>query len=363
MRKSSILLIVSCALLITGCTAKDVQVEDNNQEKDSKDTPISIEEPSNTEELSNTEEPSALKECIALLGKTDEEVMVAFGGGEENKTNDGYLIGRKYLTQLFNEEVTLYTSYRQDGVVNVVSTELTEKSFDEYIQLLENSFGKAFESSDVPSEGGSIHTQWLIDGKFITLYNSYGMINLEFVMPDELSVVESELVRGLSDTIVNQMAETDKYPDLERLIIDTFEIPEDYFESTKYYYNYVDLNFDGKDEIFVVVMGPYTSGTGGSSALIVYPVEDQLHVKQKFTLMQTPIIISEEMTDGAHEIIVYRSGGGIEEGYVRLTCSDGEYTSVNDGVPVDSLDGIYGTAIISNDLLEDIKNGTFLTLK
>jgi hypothetical protein len=163
--------------------------------------------------------------------------------------------------------------------------------------------------------------------------------------------------------ITDLMAETQAYPELKQLIIDTYEVPQDYLSRTKYYYNYVDLNNDGAEEIFVVVMGPYTSGSGGSSAMIVYPVNDQLHVNQTMTLVQTPIIISDTITNGANEIIVYRSGGGAESTYVKLTCSDGYYTNVSDGDPIENLDGITGTAIIANDIIKDIDSGNFLTLE
>ncbi|GKT35699.1 hypothetical protein ADUPG1_003036, partial [Aduncisulcus paluster] len=139
--------------------------------------------------------------------------------------------------------------------------------------------------------------------------------------------------------------------------------PEDYWARTKYYYNYVDLNADGHNEIFVVVMGPYTSGSGGSSAMIVYPVENNLYINQQFTLVQTPVIISDTMTKGAKEIIMFRSGGGAEATYVKLIANDAEYQNVNDGTPIDSLDGITGRAIISNDILKDMENGTYLTIE
>lgn len=177
----------------------------------------------------------------------------------------------------------------------------------------------------------------------------------------EAIVLETEAME--EKAIKEIMAETEAYPELKQLIIDTYDIPKDYFATTKYYYNYVDLNSDGVEEIFVVVMGPYTSGSGGSSGMIVYPVGGKLYINQEFTLLQTPIIISDTVTNGAKEILLYRSGGGIEGSYVKLTASDGVYTSVNDGTPIESLEGITGRSIISNDLLEDMENGTFLTLE
>lgn len=99
------------------------------------------------------------------------------------------------------------------------------------------------------------------------------------------------------------MAETEANPELEQAIIDYYEIPEESWGTTKYYYNYVDLNGDGKEEILAVVMGPYTSGSGGI------------------------------------------------------------YKGVGDGEVLDSLDGVEGTAIICNDLIADMENGDYLTLE
>lgn len=164
-------------------------------------------------------------------------------------------------------------------------------------------------------------------------------------------------------SITKVMAEKKDYPKLKKLIIDTFDIPESMLDKTGYYYNYVDLNNDGANEIFVVLTGPYTSGTGGYAGMIVFPINGELHVNQKFKSLRTPIIISNTVTKGAKEIIVYRSGGGAEGHYVALTASDGTYSKVSKGKALDSLEGVNGRAIISNDIVKDIDNGNILTLK
>lgn len=148
-------------------------------------------------------------------------------------------------------------------------------------------------------------------------------------------------------------AETEANPELEQAIIDYYEIPEESWEATKYYYNYVDLNGDGTEEILAVVMGPYVSGTGGSSMLWVLPYAD-MAVNQAFTLINTPIIVTKEATNGqeygTRGLIVQRSGGGAETEFVLLTCNDGVYKEVNDGEVLESLEDVEGTAIICNDL-------------
>ena len=161
------------------------------------------------------------------------------------------------------------------------------------------------------------------------------------------------------------MAETETNPELEQAIIDYYEIPEESWEATKYYYNYVDLNGDGTEEILAVVMGPYTSGTGGSSMLWVLPYAD-MAVNQSLTLINTPIIVTKDAVNGkefgAKGLIVQRSGGGAEAEFVLLTCSDGFYKEVSDGEVLESLDDVEGTAIICNDLLADMESGEYLTL-
>ena len=127
------------------------------------------------------------------------------------------------------------------------------------------------------------------------------------------------------------------------------------------YYNYVDLNGDGSNEIFAVAVGPYTSGSGGDSGMWLIPYAG-MTVSQSFTLIRTPIIVSDTTTNGAHEPILQRSGGGAETEYVRLVCSDGVYSNPADAEVVEDLAAVTGKAIISNDLTVDMQSGDYLTL-
>jgi hypothetical protein len=162
---------------------------------------------------------------------------------------------------------------------------------------------------------------------------------------------------SLPEGIKGMKAESKPYPELAQLISDYYEIPEEFADTTRYYYNYVDLNNDGENEILVVVMGPYTSGSGGSSALWVTENAGKLHVNQDFTIVNTPVIISDTVTNGAKEIVVPYYGGGAESQYSLLKCVDDYYTRVPDGKMIKSLDGITGTAIIANDIPKEIEAG------
>ena len=85
-------------------------------------------------------------------------------------------------------------------------------------------------------------------------------------------------------------------------------------------------------------------------------------VSQSFTLIRTPIIVSDTTTNGAHEPILQRSGGGAETEYVRLVCSDGVYSNPADAEVVEDLAAVTEKAIISNDLTVDMQSGDYLTL-
>lgn len=173
---------------------------------------------------------------------------------------------------------------------------------------------------------------------------------------DTDAIVEKAPITGV-------YAETSRHAALERLIIDYFDIPEEDLGTTKYYYNYVDVDADGAEEIFTVVMGPYSSGSGGSTALLVKENgSGEVHLQQALTLIQTPVIISDQITNGYKEIVVMYSGGGASGSYVALTANNGKYTPVNDGRTLEGLEGITGQAIISNEIAKDMEEGKAMYL-
>ena len=59
-------------------------------------------------------------------------------------------------------------------------------------------------------------------------------------------------------TVVSQYAEKTPDPALAEFLISYYQIPDEEQSKTRYYYNHIDLNEDGTDEIFVVVVGEYT---------------------------------------------------------------------------------------------------------
>ncbi|MDD3347663.1 hypothetical protein [Oscillibacter sp.] len=158
------------------------------------------------------------------------------------------------------------------------------------------------------------------------------------------------------------LSETKPLPELAKAIVDEYQIPEEEWAQTKYYYNYVDLNGDGTDEIFAIVMGPYTSGTSGDSALWLLPYAG-MAVSQTFTMFRAPIIISDTITNGAHEIVFQRGGGGGKAETIHLICSDGVYNNPSDAEVLENIDDLTGKAIICNDFIADMDSGSYLTLE
>lgn len=183
---------------------------------------------------------------------------------------------------------------------------------------------------------------------------------------DEYVYDTDSLFTGWLPTGIEQiMSETSPNELLRQTIIDYYEIPEEFWVETRYYYNYVDLDDDGTDEIFAVISGSYTSGSGGDSALWCRENNGKMQINQAFTLVNSPVIVTKEASNGAKPLIMQRWGGGADPEIVQLTYKDGKYGNVSDAEVLDAakgIEGIKGTAIICNNLIKDMENGEGLTL-
>lgn len=370
MNKKLLALALSVALIGTGCAGQNNnnQASDENASTETGTVVIDSDETEmeNNDATEEIENNDIIKTATNMLGMTSEESAQILEGGEDLYSANGeFFIGREYKVNALGIDTSLFTSFRDDDVINSISMHLGKDNFEDMKAQLMEKLGQPTEVNDTPSEAGYTNIMWNLDGKLMYLYKGYGTVDLQLILPDapSQSKVDPALEDTLPDTITPVLAETKPYPALRDYIIEAFEIPEDYYAKTKYYYNFVDLNSDGRNEIFAVVVGPYTSGTGGSSALIAFEFEGEIRPIHTFTLINTPIIIDNEPTKGMKDIIAHRHGGGATPAYVRLTPVETEYPSVNSGVVIESLEGIKGRAIIANDLLHDIETGSFLTLE
>lgn len=163
---------------------------------------------------------------------------------------------------------------------------------------------------------------------------------------------EDKLMKFKSSTVdfskvEYRSSETQRDEKLEKAIVDYLKYNKDEDGKLVYYYNNIDLNGDGKDEIFVYLIGQFVSGTGGSTALIVD--KENYDIISEFTLVQNPIIISKEKTNGWNDIIMQVFGGGAEHSYVKMQFNGNGYPSNPSTSPkLKEKSVVEGVAIISN---------------
>lgn len=180
---------------------------------------------------------------------------------------------------------------------------------------------------------------------------------------ESISKGEEKIILLDNDNIKSILSETASNSELEKALIDEFDLTDEQAKETRYYYNYVDLNDDGKNEIFAEVVGPYTSGSGGNSAVIFKDNNGVLEEVDDFKFVRNPIIISSNKTNGWNDIICESSGEGTIKKYVVLKYDGEDYSDVDESQTIDSIDGISGSAIIANDMSYDEKSGNELYLK
>lgn len=182
---------------------------------------------------------------------------------------------------------------------------------------------------------------------------------------EELSLKEQieQEVENHTPEITVTYAETAEYPALAEFLISYFDIPEEYQAESRYYYNYVDLNEDGTNEILALVVGEYTTGSGGDTILLIEDGTEEFSVTEAFYMVRTPVLISDNLTNGWHDLIFPVYGGGNEAGYSICHYSEtGSYLSESNEF-VEKLDNtISGHQILSNNLIDDMDKGTYLTL-
>lgn len=163
---------------------------------------------------------------------------------------------------------------------------------------------------------------------------------LKFENTDEIDFSNLEYVKS----------ETKRDEKLEEAFSKVYELEKDR-DDIRYYYNKIDLNGDENPETFVFLVGMPVCGSGGCSGAIFSSEDEEYEFISKFSLVNNPIIISEEKTNGWNDIIMHVAGGGIESFYARLK-HDGENYPSNPSVQpaVESGTVLKGTSIISDDI-------------
>jgi hypothetical protein len=105
--------------------------------------------------------------------------------------------------------------------------------------------------------------------------------------------------------------------------------------NARYIYSRVDLNGDGKEEVFVYLLGSIFCGTGGCNLLLFTDGENGYSLVNNFPISRTPVIVSPERTEGWNNIVRLESGGGAPASYVRHTFN-GEHYVEQQRMPADT---------------------------
>ncbi len=114
----------------------------------------------------------------------------------------------------------------------------------------------------------------------------------------------------------------------------------------RYLYSRMDLNGDGREEVFAYTLGSIFCGTGGCNLLLFTPTDDGLSLVNNFPISRTPIIVSAERTQGWNDLFRPESGGGAPGSYVRHVF-DGETYVEEERRPAEPAPG--GTEVLAGE--------------
>lgn len=150
---------------------------------------------------------------------------------------------------------------------------------------------------------------------------------------------------------------------LAAFLAEYYGIPEECCGETRYYYDLIDFNGDGADEILAVTVGEYTACDGGDPALILCQRDDGYEVVTAFDYVRTPVYISDTQTNGWYDLIFPAYGGDEGTGYRTFRFSaDGGYKEALEEFADELPEDFSGRKILSDNFIDDLDKGTFLTL-
>jgi heat shock protein HslJ len=95
----------------------------------------------------------------------------------------------------------------------------------------------------------------------------------------------------------------------------------------RYVYSRADLNGDGREEVFVYLLGSTFCGTGGCNLQLFTRSPDGYTLVNEFPTSRTPVVISAATTSGWHDVFRLESGGGAAASYVRHTFDGMRYVA------------------------------------
>lgn len=93
----------------------------------------------------------------------------------------------------------------------------------------------------------------------------------------------------------------------------------------RYVYGRVDLNGDGRDEVFAYLLGSIFCGTGGCNLQLFTDAPDGYRLVNDFPISRLPVIVSSQQSGGWSDLYRLEFGGGAPASYVRHTFDGTRY--------------------------------------
>lgn len=188
--------------------------------------------------------------------------------------------------------------------------------------------------------------------------------NLKDETSSDYNNSENNIILLENERIAAVLSEKERNPQLEEVLKEKYNLNQEAAKKIRYYYNYVDLDEDGVNEIIaeVVGVGSKSNEEDEDNVVIYKDINGALEEVDDFKLRTNPIIISDEKTNGWRNIIIESSDGGSEKKYAVLKYDGDDYSDVNESEIIGGIKDISGVAIISNDISKDLKDGNVLYL-
>lgn len=152
---------------------------------------------------------------------------------------------------------------------------------------------------------------------------------------------------GGNDAEAEQTAQTEQVEQTEQTLE---QVLEEHFLAAE----------DAED--VATVVSQYAEKTPDPALILSEQADGTFQVIESFEGIHTPVTVSERMTNGWHDIIYQEYGRGAEDGYriCHYNPNGGYQTDLSE--VVDEVEPQDGTQIISNNFIDDMDKGNYMTL-
>lgn len=304
-------------------------------------------------EISCTERNN-IAQYAKLLKKSKQEILKILPHidltNENVSANDSCLGVSIYFTKDNNQEVAKRITIKSALV------KIKEAKIGDNIDKFKESFNEVIDKNSLVAYSTFSYR----DKALTAFYSPTDQIVKSVVITENTSKknnrheikIFDEKVNGiyLGKNLEYVLSEKRKHEALERAIKENYT-PANAMEKISYYYNYVDLNDDGNMEVVLYLQKATRSEVIDSSVLVLSPQDNGKYtVLGNFSVVQNPIIISENKTNGWRDIIMGLPGNDVAEVLLVAKFAESQYhrsldlqTSLQEGQV------IFGKAVIADN--------------